>query len=57
MDGGAAAVAPYRLIGDDQLDHRQGVEHGDGGDVPDGEGHFKGVVSCFFSTFPFALDC
>ena len=23
-----------RLIGDDQLDHRQGVEHSDSGDVP-----------------------
>lgn len=24
----------YRLVGDDQLDDRQGVEHSDGGDVP-----------------------
>lgn len=24
----------YCLVGDDQLDHRQGIEHSDGDDVP-----------------------
>lgn len=27
-------LSAYRLVGDDQLDDRQGVEHSDGGDVP-----------------------
>lgn len=30
----------YRLIGDNQLDDRQRVEHSDGGDVPGGGGEF-----------------
>lgn len=45
----AYASSAYRLVGDDQLDDRQSVEHGDGSNVP-GE---KTVITLSYITSVF----
>lgn len=46
---GSPLAATYRLVGDDELDDREGVEDGDGGDVP---GTGRGVRGPRGGTMP-----